>query len=524
MIDEDLRDRSGEVIAEKFRLTKRLGAGGMGEVYRALNEMVGREVAIKILKPEYARSADVVQRVQREARAANKVRHPNIVDVLDVFPDTNGAPVIVQELLVGEDLSTFVRARGAALSEAEALDLMTPVTDALAAAHAAGIMHRDLKLENVFLDRRSGVAVPKVLDFGLSRDIGEDAVSRLTTTGVAMGTPMYMSPEQVQGQRDIDQRTDVWALGVMLYELVAGRLPFEGDSLGAIFVKVCTADPPSLRTLAPGVSAGYVGIVERCLQRDRTNRFEHAGALVASPTLVSGVVGYVVEVQQVLASLSPEQNAQLVGFDASFLPLLADETARLDVLSTRAVNEGIVVDVAIADRKAQAEAASSRGVALRQQGARALRRALLGQESDLAALEQAVGNASTAASLASGLEFVAGQIEHQLAHGDADRRSLLARVKLTAENAASLRVAAKDVLTTDEAASAVAQTGVTQRALDLQDGRVMRIVDWVNRAFRDANAVNGAIAVPKLGDLEALFVNTRRAVAKVDPAPSPPTG
>lgn len=288
MIDEDLRDRSGEVIAEKFRLTKRLGAGGMGEVYRAVNEMVGREVAIKILKPEYARSADVVQRVQREARAANKVRHPNIVDVLDVFPDTNGAPVIVQELLVGEDLSSFVRNRGAALSEAEALDLMTPVADALAAAHAAGIMHRDLKLENVFLDRRTGVGVPKVLDFGLSRDIGEAAVSRLTTTGVAMGTPMYMSPEQVQGQRDIDQRTDVWALGVMLYELVAGRLPFEGDSLGAIFVKVCTVDPPPLRTRAPGVSAGYAGIVERCLQRDRANRFEHGGALVAALRAVRG--------------------------------------------------------------------------------------------------------------------------------------------------------------------------------------------------------------------------------------------
>ena len=248
------------------------------------------------------------------------------------------------------------------------------------------------------------------------------------------------------------------------------------------------------------------------------------GRRVASPTLVSGVVSYVVEVQHVLASLSPEQNAQLVGFDASFLPLLADETARLDGLSTRAVNEGIVVDVATADRKAQAEAASARGVALRDQGARAMRRVLLGQESDLAALEQAVGNASTAASLASGLEFVAGQIEHQRAHGDADRRSLLARVKLTAAYAAVLSAAAKDVVTTAEAASAVAQKGVTQRALDLQDGRVMRIVDWVNRAFRDANAVNGAIAVPKLGDLEALFVNTRRAAAKADPDPTPPKG
>ncbi|MFO0651962.1 MAG: serine/threonine-protein kinase [Polyangiales bacterium] len=279
MSDDELPDRSGEVIAGRFKLTKRLGAGGMGEVYKALNEVVGREVAIKILRPEYARSPDVVQRVQREARAANVVRHTNIVDVLDVLDDNNGAPVIVQELLIGEDLASYMRNRGGALSEAEALDLMTPVADALGAAHAAGIMHRDLKLENVFLDRRTGTIVPKVLDFGLSRGIGENSISRLTATGVAMGTPMYMSPEHVQGQRDIDQRTDVWALGIMLYELVAGRLPFEGESLGAIFVKVCTADPPPLRTLAPDVSDGFAGVVERCLFRERTARFEHAGLL-----------------------------------------------------------------------------------------------------------------------------------------------------------------------------------------------------------------------------------------------------
>src|SRR5688500_377880 len=141
MTDDELPNRSGEVIAGRFRLTKRLGAGGMGEVYRATNEVAGREVAIKILKPEYAKSPDVVQRVQREAKAANVVRHPNIVDVLDVLDDTSGAPVIVQELLVGEDLASYLKQRGAALSEAETLDLMTPVADALGAAHAAGIMH-----------------------------------------------------------------------------------------------------------------------------------------------------------------------------------------------------------------------------------------------------------------------------------------------------------------------------------------------------------------------------------------------
>jgi hypothetical protein len=282
MADEELPDRSGSLLADRYRLTKRLGAGGMGEVYRATNEKVHREVAIKVLKPEYARSPDVVQRVLREARAANAVHHPNVVDVIDVDTDAQGAPIIVQELLTGEDLAQHLRARGVAFTEREVLDVMIPVCEAVGAAHRAGIMHRDLKLENVFLHRPThGAVVPKVLDFGLSRHIGEDAVSRLTATGVAMGTPMYMSPEQVQGERNIDQRTDVWALGVMLYELTAGRLPFGGESLGAIFVKICTLDPDPLRPIAPQVSDAYAAIVHRCLRRDRDARYPSAAELAA---------------------------------------------------------------------------------------------------------------------------------------------------------------------------------------------------------------------------------------------------
>jgi serine/threonine protein kinase len=292
MADEELPDRSGTLLADRYRLTKRLGAGGMGEVYRAVNEMVNREVAIKVLKPEYARSPDVVQRVLREARAANAVRHPNVVDVLDVATDAQGAPIIVQELLNGVDLAEHLRGRGVAFTEPEVLEVMIPVSEAVGAAHRAGIMHRDLKLENIFLHRTTtGAVVPKVLDFGLSRHIGEDAVSRLTATGVAMGTPMYMSPEQVQGERDIDQRTDVWALGIMLYELTAGRLPFGGDSLGAIFVKICTVDPEPLRPLAPQISDAYAAIVRRCLQRDRSARYASAAELAADLVrLRAGVV------------------------------------------------------------------------------------------------------------------------------------------------------------------------------------------------------------------------------------------
>ena len=281
MTDEALPDRSGALLAGRYRLVKRLGAGGMGEVYRAHNELVGRDVAVKLLRPEFGANPDTVTRVKREAMAANAVRHPNVVDVLDIVDDESGAPAIVQELLDGKDLAAHRAALGRPLSEAEALDLMIPVVEAVGAAHRAGLMHRDLKLENVFLHRRAdGSVTPKVLDFGLSRPVGESAALRMTATGVMMGTPYYMSPEQVQGHRDIDQRTDVWALGVMLYELVAGQVPFAGDTMGAIFVKVCTFDPFPLRTLAPGVSETYARVVARCLDRDRNQRPADAAALV----------------------------------------------------------------------------------------------------------------------------------------------------------------------------------------------------------------------------------------------------
>ncbi|MEZ4410600.1 MAG: serine/threonine-protein kinase [Polyangiales bacterium] len=270
----------GVVLAQRYRLVERLGGGGMGDVYRAVNEVAGREVAIKVLKPELARNPELVTRFVREARAANAVRHPNVVDVLDVAVDERNAPFIVQELLVGQDLSAHLRAQGRVLSPAAALDLMIPVCDALAAAHARGIMHRDLKPENIFLARGvDGSLTPKLLDFGLSRSV-EAADQRLTATGMTMGTPYFMSPEQVQGLRDIGVRTDVWSLGVIFYELLSGRLPFTGESSGAIFVKICIAAPPAVDTVAAGLPKPLADLVMRCLERDPAKRFANAGEMV----------------------------------------------------------------------------------------------------------------------------------------------------------------------------------------------------------------------------------------------------
>jgi serine/threonine protein kinase len=279
--DSEAPSLVGTLLAQRYRLVSHLGGGGMGDVYRAVNEVVNREVAIKLLRPELSRSRETVARFVREARAANAVRHPNVVDILDVATAEDGTPFLVQELLHGHDLSVPLNQRGR-VSCAEALDWMIPVVDAVAAAHAQGLMHRDLKPENVFLATQPGGAViPKVLDFGLSRSV-DDRSQRVTATGVAMGTPGYMSPEQIIGASTIDVRTDVWALGVMLYELMAGVLPFTAETPGALFLRICTADPVPLAEAAPWVPQSLCDVVMRCLVREPSGRFDDAGALVTA--------------------------------------------------------------------------------------------------------------------------------------------------------------------------------------------------------------------------------------------------
>ncbi len=248
----------------------------MGEVYRAVNELVGRKVAIKLLKTEHARNEAIVERFLREAKAANLVRHPNVVDVLDIGTDTQGTPFIVQELLAGVDLAQHLRKRGGRLSLEEAVDLLTPIIDAVAEAHVQDVVHRDIKPENVFLAKVGSKVVPKLLDFGISK-VRMTGI-RATEAGVMMGTPAYMPPEQVQGAKDADARSDVWALGVMLFEVLSGRLPFEADG-PAIFVAIATTDAPKLVELAPEVAPDVSRIVERCLRRIPSDRYPTAAEL-----------------------------------------------------------------------------------------------------------------------------------------------------------------------------------------------------------------------------------------------------
>ncbi len=272
-------ERQGDFVGGKYLLEECLGIGGMGEVYRATNVSLGRKVAIKLLSKEHTKNEDDVLRFLREARAAAAVRHPNVVDVFDVARDDDGTPFIVQELLSGEDLEQHLAGtRDGKVSVADALDIMIPVAEAVAAAHARDVVHRDLKPANIYLAREGSKIIPKVLDFGacLYQTVGALSAKERR---MLIGTPHYMAPEQITTAKDVDVRADVWALGVILYEMLAGDTPFEAPDASAVMKLVRTQPIPRLREVEPAVSEGMEAIVERCLERDRARRYANASTV-----------------------------------------------------------------------------------------------------------------------------------------------------------------------------------------------------------------------------------------------------
>ena len=276
MAQERRPSRVGEVLGGKYRLDALLGAGGMGEIYRAENTGLGRNVAIKLMLDEHADNADTVARFLREARAANIVRHPNVVDVLDIAQADDGTPFIVQELLDGLDLSQYVAERGGRLEPREAIQLLLPLVDAIAFAHGRGVIHRDLKPENIFLARDpTGAVTPKLLDFGISRIVSSE-LERVTATGTTVGTPAYMSPEQVRADGPIDARTDVWSLGVILFEIVSGTRPFQAEAAGGLFLKIVTEPAIPLHQAFPAAPRALSAIVARCLEANVARRYASA--------------------------------------------------------------------------------------------------------------------------------------------------------------------------------------------------------------------------------------------------------
>lgn len=273
-------DRSGERIRGKYKLDARIAVGGMGEVYRATNTLVGREVAIKILLPSLAKSDKVRARFLREAQLAHFVRHAHVVEILDIDEDEQGFPFIVQELLEGEDLASYIDRAGGALSLEVTLAVMVPVAEALGAAHAKGLVHRDLKPENIFLSESNDVLIPKILDFGISKVTKSGETSSDPDGRLIVGSPTYMSPEQIRAPAEVDQRTDVWAVGIILYECLAGRRPFDAASVADLFVQICRDDPPPIDDYVLDLPRALRDLIMGCLNR-RPERRPQDGAVLA---------------------------------------------------------------------------------------------------------------------------------------------------------------------------------------------------------------------------------------------------
>jgi tRNA A-37 threonylcarbamoyl transferase component Bud32 len=264
----------GSLIAGRYRLDRLLGEGGMGRVWAATHTVTRRGVAIKFLKEGLQHKADVRQRFLREASTASALRHPNVVEVIDVFDLEDHSPVMVMELLDGETLGAKL-AREERLSSEETAELMVPVVDAVTAAHTMGIIHRDLKPENIFICR-TGAARVKVLDFGIAKlaaehylEAGQSVLE--TEAGAILGTPCYMAPEQLTSS-GVDQRADVWSLGVILYECLSGTRPVEGRNMAEVITRLMTGAITPLDRLAPELPHDMTAMVQEMLSRDLKRR------------------------------------------------------------------------------------------------------------------------------------------------------------------------------------------------------------------------------------------------------------
>jgi len=271
----------GDVVADKYRVEQIVAAGGMGVVVAARHTQLGQMYAVKFLLPD-AKHEAAVERFLREARAAARIESTHVCRVFDCGTLPDGIPYMVMEHLVGHDLSHELKTRGR-LPVPEAVDLLLQAIEGIAEAHAEGIVHRDLKPSNLFLGQKPGRAREvKVLDFGISKlapGLEGNAEEDLTATEAMLGSPRYMSPEQVQDAKSVDHRTDIWSLGVILYQMLDGKSPFAGTTMGETIGKVLLHIPPPIREVRGDVPDGVGAVIDRCLSRERDARYRNVAEL-----------------------------------------------------------------------------------------------------------------------------------------------------------------------------------------------------------------------------------------------------
>ncbi len=266
----------GEVVAEKYRVEQVLGIGGMGVVVAARHLQLGELVALKFLLPRVSRDPEVVARFLREAKATFRIKSEHIARVTDVSTLPNGVPYIFMEHLIGCDLAQQLKDSGP-LAISDAVDFVLQGCVAIAEAHALGIVHRDLKPSNLFLTSRSdGTPLIKVLDFGISKAPEAEGVHNpsLTDTQAVFGSPTYMSPEQIRSAKNVDFRTDIWSLGVVLHELITGQTPFKAETVAGLLAAIVADVPRKMSELRPDAPPGLDEVVLGCLQKDVTQRFQ----------------------------------------------------------------------------------------------------------------------------------------------------------------------------------------------------------------------------------------------------------
>jgi serine/threonine protein kinase len=262
----------GSILAGRYRVERVLGRGGMGIVVRAMHLQLHQPVAVKLLLPEMLGNQQIVERFLREAQAVARLRSEHVARVIDVGALDTGVPYMVLEYLEGTDLASFPRSQ---LTVGEIVDVVLQACEALAEAHSIGIVHRDIKPGNLFITLRAdGTRLLKVLDFGISKIPA--VTGQLTATQSVIGTPTYMSPEQMRSSRDVDHRSDIWSLGIVLYELLQGAPPFGDDAFPSLVLKVVNDPPPRLTVRLPG---DLEAIIYRCLEKDPAKRFQNVAQL-----------------------------------------------------------------------------------------------------------------------------------------------------------------------------------------------------------------------------------------------------